>query len=415
MAALRDVIDAYQDKQRVYPMIHYALGFYLDRLDQPEEAAREYALGAKMPPEFCFPFRLEEIAILRHALERRPYNARAHYYLGDALYDAQPTAAIAEWERAKALDSSLAMARRNLALAYARRENNLKKAMPELEAAFALRQDPRWMYELDELRQSAGVEPRARLAFFEKYPKIAFDRDDVLTRQIMLQVQTGDYDGALKLLGSRKFNIWEGASLSAQDWYVDAHLLRGHRLLKAGRPPMRSRITWRRSVSENLGVGKPYHDNRERLIEFYIGAAHDAAGNSAKAKEYYQKAAAPVMGRAHRSRRVGATAAEVSYHQGLALARLGDKQAAAEIFNALVASGRQLLAGGGQVNEFAKFGERTAKNVADARAHYIVGLGQFGSGNAAAAHAEFGQAVKLDVNQLWAAYYLGSTTKQEAR
>ena len=333
-------------------------------------------------------------------------------HLGNALYDRQPETSIAEWEQAKALDPKFPMLRRNLALAYARREHDDKKAIAELEAAFALQQDPRWMYELDELYQAAGTAPRTRLGFFEKYPKIAFDRDDLLTRQIMLQVQTGDYDGALKLLGSRRFNIWEGASISAHDWYVDAHLLRGHQLLKAGRAKEAlADYTAALAYPVNLGIGKPYHDNRALVIEYYIGAAEEKAGDAAKAKERYGKVAAAVLGPARRSKALRGDASEVTYHRGLALARLGDQAGAKEIFQALVKSGQDMLAAGGPVNDFAKFGERIAPNVAQARAHYVLGLGQSGLGNASEARAEFERAVKLDVNQMWAAYYLAASAK----
>jgi tetratricopeptide (TPR) repeat protein len=415
VATLGELIASYPDTTRVYPMAYYALGFYLDRQDKQSEAAQAWAQGAKAASEYCFPFRLEEIAILQRAIAANAKDARAHYYLGNALYDRQPQAAISEWEQAKALDPSFPMVRRNLALAYARREHDGKKAIAELEAAFALRQDPRWMYELDELYQAAGTAPRTRLAFFEKYPKVANDRDDVLTRQIMLQVQTGDYDGALKLLGSRKFNIWEGASISAQDWYADAHLLRGHQRLSAGRAKEAlADYTAALEYPVNLGVGKPYRDERALVIEFYIGAAEEALGDKAKAKEYYAKVAGASTAPARKRPRHGGSA-EVAYHRGLALARLGDRPAATEIFESLVRSGKELLAGGGPVDDFAKFGERVAPNVSQARAHYVIGLGQLGLGNAAEAHAEFERAVKLDVNQMWAAHYLGSAANQGTR
>jgi tetratricopeptide (TPR) repeat protein len=406
VAALGELIASYPDESRAYPMAFYALGFYLDRQAKPAEALAAYKQGQNAASHLCFPFRLEEIAILERVIERNRNDARAHYYLGNALYDRQPGAAIAAWEQSRRIEPRFAMLHRNLALAYARRQNDVQKAIPEFEAAFALQKDPRWMYELDELYQAAGVAPRTRLAFFEQHPKIAADRDDVLTRQIMLQVQTGDYDNALKLLGSRKFNIWEGASISAHDWYVDAHLLRGHRNLKAGRA-QEALADYMAALEypANLGSGKPYRDERVHVIEYAIGAAEERLGESAKAKEYYTKAAAGADAPRRAGRRMRGDSAEVAYHRGLALVRLGDAGAAREIFEALVASGREQPSGGA-VDDFAKFGERTAANVSQARAHYVAGLGQLGLGHAAEARAEFEQAVKLDVNQMWAAYYL---------
>ena len=64
---------------------------------------------------------------------------------------------------------------------------------------------------------------------------------------------------------------------------------------------------------------------------------------------------------------------------------------------------------GPEVDEFAKFGERVSRNVSDARGHYIAGLGYRGIGNSAKARSEFDQALKLDVNQMWAKYQLTRT------
>jgi Tfp pilus assembly protein PilF len=67
-----------------------------------------------------------------------------------------------------------------------------------------------------------------------------------------------------------------------------------------------------------------------------------------------------------------------------------------------------MLSKGAAVEDFAKFGERRSKDAAQAQAHYVIGLGYLGSGNNDQARAEFEQAVKLDVNQMWAAYQLSA-------
>jgi tetratricopeptide (TPR) repeat protein len=159
---------------------------------------------------------------------------------------------------------------------------------------------------------------------------------------------------------------------------------------------------------ENFGVGKPYAGDRSPMMYYHIGAAYEAAGNTAKAGEYYRKATADAGTGRRRPRRVNADAADLAFHKALALKKLGDEAHASEIAQALVASGQEMLTKGTAVDEFAKFGERTSKNVEQARAHYVMGLGYLGSGKKEQARAEFEQAVKLDVNQMWAAYQLSA-------
>ena len=43
-----------------------------------------------MPPNYVFPFRLEEVKVLQAAMQANPADARAPYYLGNLLYDRQP-------------------------------------------------------------------------------------------------------------------------------------------------------------------------------------------------------------------------------------------------------------------------------------------------------------------------------------
>ena len=78
VATLGELIESTPDKAGVYPMAYYALGYFLDREDKSGDAKQAWQQGAKAPSTLCFPFRLEEIAILKRALEANPRDARAH-------------------------------------------------------------------------------------------------------------------------------------------------------------------------------------------------------------------------------------------------------------------------------------------------------------------------------------------------
>ncbi|RYG62958.1 tetratricopeptide repeat protein, partial [bacterium] len=79
-----------------------------------EDATEAYARAAAADPRYCFPARLEDLAVLEGA----PANdARAAYYLGNLLYDRRRhQEALTLWERAAELDPQNAIVHRNLGI-----------------------------------------------------------------------------------------------------------------------------------------------------------------------------------------------------------------------------------------------------------------------------------------------------------
>jgi tetratricopeptide (TPR) repeat protein len=239
-----------------------------------------------------------------------------------------------------------------------------------------------------------------RLAMFDEYAAVASGRDDTLAREAVVRVLAGQYDKALDLLGRHTFHIWEGASITVHGTYVDAHLLRGHEHMKAGRYSDALRH-YRAALEypENLGEGKPRWGDRSPAIYYHIAAARSALGDAADAAALLRRAADEAgFGRNP----------EVLYHRGLALGKLGDKDGASRAFERLAESGRAMLKRGEQVDHFAKFGDGRPAGAARAQAHFTLGLSCLGNGDLAGARKEFQQALEEDLTHLWARHYLSS-------
>ena len=206
----------------------------------------------------------------------------------------------------------------------------------------------------------------------------------------------------MELLGSRKFHLWEGAFENAHDSWVNAHLLKGHALMKRGQAgrsaealPRCARIS-RKPRSRQAIPGGPL-----AAILYYVGEAEAALGHKDAARTAWESALAEVRrGRV----RVTTESAELDFHRALAMRKLGEDSRAQAVFQQIISTGENMVRRGPEVDEFAKFGERVSRNVSDARGHYIAGLGYMGIGNSAKARAEFDQALKLDVNQMWAKF-----------
>ena len=197
-----------QDQAKIQPMVYYYLGYFAEKLNQPQKAAEYFARAEKMPSEYAFPFEAEEIDVLRAAMKANPRDARAPYYLGNLLFDWQPAEAAKMWQTAEALDPAMAIVHRNMAIAWWHRTSgrSLDKAIAELELAVS--STPKYakhFAELDELYEAAGVAPEKRLALLEKNQDVVGRRDDSLAHEIGLMVSLGQYDEAIQRLTGREF------------------------------------------------------------------------------------------------------------------------------------------------------------------------------------------------------------------
>ena len=370
-----------------------------------------YEFASTAPPDYCFPFRLEEIAVLRRAMEVNPNDAGAPYYLGNLLYDLQPAEAVKMWEKSRSLDDSFALAHRNLGWAYARTENSNAKAIASLEKAVSLWENARLLGELDKMYEDEGAPASQRLAMLEKHHKVVLERDDVLSREVRLKIQSGQCDEALALLGDQRWNVWEGGA-SVHDLYVDALLLRGRQSMQE-KNYKKALKDYEAALEypENFSVGRPARGDKSPMINYYIGTAYEALADAEKAKAAYQKSVAET-GEGPRSRRGGAgDRTDIQYCQARAWEKLGEPERAQQTFKALIEFGQGALKGGATEDFFAKFGERQSRNVRLAQAHYAMALGYLGTGKAAEAKAEFEKALELNPNHLGAMTALSSLAK----
>jgi tetratricopeptide (TPR) repeat protein len=329
-------------------MVWYYLAHYSVQRGKHDDASQYYRLAGQARPDFCFPFRLESIGVLRRAMEANPKDARAPYYLGNLLYDLQPEVAIRAWERARKLDDSFAMVHRNLGLAYYRVEQEPTKALAAMETAFSLQADnPRFLYELDMIAEAADVTPGKRLQRFEENQAVVLCRDDTVARQVRLQILLGYHDEALDILTTRHFHAAEGGG-EIRDLYVDVRLSRGAQLLRQGqhRESLSEFQAAQAAYPPNLEIAEPYRDPRRAEIAYHTGLAQEALGDSADARQSFERAAAAEP-----------EAPEALYFQALALRKLGRGEQADSLCEELIRAGKELETNDG-VDYFAKFGDR---------------------------------------------------------
>ena len=402
------------DKSKVHPMAYYYLAYFAGKLGQSQKASEYYKLASAAPTDYVFPFQNEAIDVLRAAIGANAHDARAPYYLGNLLYDWQPEAATKSWEASAALDPSFAIAHRNLAVAYMHRkpEGDPNQAIAELEKAVALdRKYALHFTELDELYEQAGTPIEKRVPLFEGNREVVAQRDDAQNRAIALEVAAGKYDEAIRMMTGRPFAAVEGANLNVAEHWTDAHLLRG-RVRLAAKQYKEALADFQAAITlpSNLPAGLGFSEGAAggvRAPEFawWTGTTYEAMGDRTKAAEAWNRGAAAIQGGGRRGGGAGAGGSGAqSYYQALCLQKSGQADKAAALFHGLVDSGQAMLrtqsatTGGGRGG----FNRQQPARIRQANGHYLAGLGYLGLNDVQKARAELSDAVQTSPDLLGA-------------
>lgn len=384
-------------------MVYYALGYYAAMQGETVQAKSYYELAASQSPDRCFPNRIEEVNILRNAMEYNPSDARAPYYLGNFYYAArQYTDAVASWEKSYTLDDRFPTVQRNLALAYYNKLHDRDRALAFMERAFALdSSDTRVFMELDQLHKKTGVAPTERLEKLEAHMELVQQRDDMLVELATLYNLTGNHHKAMELIASHKFHPWEGGEGKVTRQYTLCRTeLAKKALIKSDFREALRLLHETDRYPDNLGEGK-LSTTEENDTDYFKGLAYAGLGDMDRAAEYLRKAtqgsSEPMQAFFYNDQQP-----DKIFYQGLAWAALGDVKKARGRFNKLIDYGRQHLFDTCRIDYFAVSMPDLAiwEEDLDVRnrihCYYVMGLGYFGLGDRENALKYLGEVVAAD-------------------
>ena len=339
----QDVADVLSACPAESPMKYYAKAYAKGRLGQTGAAKSDAEKAESLSTDLCFPNRTEEKLILEYAVALLPAAPKAHYYLGELLYDKKQYAeAMRHWQTAVAQMPGLAPAHRSLSIAC---YNHGDKSLAAGEIAEACRLEPdnsRFLLEQEQLLRRLDRPVKERLALLEAHPELIPDRCALMLAYVALLNQDGQYEKALDLLMNYTFHVWEGGEGKVADEYKKALFALAEKALAENRPQEAVALAERTlAYPVNLGEGKLDNvpDNR---AYYMMGRAYRMMGDEAAAKECFAKAAAgsqvpePV-------RYYNDQPSDYIYDQGLAYAALGDLEKAKKSFHQLIIFGERHL------------------------------------------------------------------------
>ena len=390
------------------PLIDYTLGWLQLRLGDEKAARKHFQAGARKSPDYCFPARLEEIAILESAMRMNPDDARAPYYLGNLLYDRRRHAeAIKLWERSAKLDPNFSIVWRNLGIGGFNILGEPARARAAYDRAFrANPADARLLFERDQLWKRLGEMPERRLRELEKHPRLVAQRDDLSVELCALYNQTGRHVQALQLLAGRRFQPWEGGEGQALGQHVRTQLALGREAL-AHRdfPCAANHFAQALKSPGNLGEARHPLANQSD-IHYWLGVALDLLGEKKSAREHWLAAAIFKGDFQEMSARAFS---EMTYYSALSQEKLGRKARAKRLFRDLLAYAQKLQKTRAKIDYFAtslpamllfdddiQFRQETTALFLQAQAH-------FGLGQAARTRALLAAVLKRDPNHMPAA------------
>ena len=367
-------------------MVAYVLGWLHETKGDETAAAAWYRRGRELPPDYCFPFRTEEITVLERAIAADPKDPRAPFYLGNLLYDLQPERAIAAWERSRGLDPGFARVHRNLAFAYARARGDLTGAVASQQKAVSIeKREPRLYYELDQYLAWTKAPLAARLARLTESPETVASREITAGRLARVQALLGRDDDAVETLGRTRFHVWEGES-GIHSVYVAARLERGRRLLARGDAAaaleeFRATADVPANIEVGQGVGRP----PRRRAATTSASPSRALGRKDEAAAAFRESAG-----------VPAVVPEGHYWIGRSLEKLGRKAEARRHFERLAATKPRAVDPGRPLEVRMEAREGRSADL------YVKALGLLGLGRAAEARAALAAALDADPDNVGA-------------
>ena len=314
------------------PMIGYYKAYCKAQLG--EAFADELAEAKALNTPYCFPYTQWDMLVLEWAIQADKC-ANANYYLGCIYYDRKRYEdACAAWEKSVAIEESNGAAWRNLSLYYFDKAGDADKAKTAMEKALVYkREDPRVLFEYQQLLKNMNYTPAERLEVYERYADLLALRDDCYLDKVFLTTQIGDFKGAIDLAAIKRFHIYEGGEGKLTKLHAWMHVLYGAQLLDCGKADEAAAVLENGvNMPKSYGEAKTFF-NQEAHIYYNIGLIAENAGDSEAAKKAFEKAA-----------EYKAAVSPISLWRALALFKLGDETEARRVLDEMISVADNKLA-----------------------------------------------------------------------
>jgi Flp pilus assembly protein TadD, contains TPR repeats len=393
------------------PMLVYYAAAYAAHYDK-KYSEKLLKTAASKDPKYCFPDRLEDIAVLKYAIENNSEDSYAPYYLGCLLYDKkQYEDAVAFWKKSASLNDTYPTVLRNLSLAYFNKKDDKVRARKLMEKAFRLDDsDARIFQELDQLYKKIGIPVKKRFANYNQYSGLWHQRDELYVEYVTMLNDLGYYQKAYDLIMAHKFHPWEGGEGKVTSQYVTSLIQLAVQELKEENPAKaKELLTKALTYPDNLGEGKLIIA-KDNNVHYWLGIADQQLKDIKGFQDEMQLA---TLGNSEPAGMMyyNDQPADLILYKGLAYRALGMEDQAMSCFHKLIDYGEKHYFDNVRIDYFAVslpdlqlFDEDlNIKN----RVHcdYLIALGNYGMGNYEKSVEYYALALKADCSHQGAILY----------
>jgi len=201
-----------------HPLIAYYRGYCHQMLSQSGSA--DFATAAKLPADYVFPSRAQDMQVLTAALNANPQDASAHYLLGTLYFSKGKTNdALTHWDQARKLNSQIPVLDASLGRALLHVKDSPEQALTVFQEG--LHNDIHNVALYTGIDQSLSIlrhSPQERVAALEQYPDRANMPTSLVYELILNQAESGEFEKATALFHNRFFQREEGGTNVRQVW-----------------------------------------------------------------------------------------------------------------------------------------------------------------------------------------------------
>jgi tetratricopeptide (TPR) repeat protein len=276
-----------------YPLVSYYRGYCA--LKAGRSAREDFALASRQSTRYVFPNRADSLVVLRRAVEVFPSDATAHFLLGSLyLSGGRTEEALAEWERARALDPKIPVLHRDVGftLLYARgaAADALRVFTEGMDADGANVE----LYQgADQAMSLLGRGAEDRIASLRRYPETPLPSSLVFKLALAL-AEAGRFAEAEALFPGRFFPREEFGT-NVRQVYLEVELRKAFALAREGRKAEAAALA--ASFGQPVAGFEFTKDGMAAFVssprfQYYLGELHALVGDEAAARADWTRAAA---------------------------------------------------------------------------------------------------------------------------